>query len=102
MSGETSIIPDERIRSAIFLIRGQKVVLDRDLAGLYGVETFNLNKAVEKEQGALPFRFHVSTNPRRIRKLEIPFWNIKLGRHAKAALCLHRAWGGNALKRSEQ
>jgi hypothetical protein len=32
-------IPVERVEKAIFLIRGQKVMLDRDLAELYGVET---------------------------------------------------------------
>lgn len=57
MSGETSIVPDERIRSAIFLIRGQRVMLDRDLAGLYGVETFNLNKAVKRNKERFPSDF---------------------------------------------
>jgi hypothetical protein len=32
-------IPNERLEKAIFLIRGEKVMLDRDLAELYGVET---------------------------------------------------------------
>jgi len=32
-------IPAERLEKAIFLIRGEKVMLDRDLAELYGVET---------------------------------------------------------------
>jgi hypothetical protein len=32
-------IPDERIISRIFLIRGKKVMVDRDLAKIYGVET---------------------------------------------------------------
>ena len=57
MSGETSIIPDERIRSAIFLIRGKRVMLDRVLAGLYGVETFNLNKAVKRNKERFPSDF---------------------------------------------
>ena len=37
------IVPMERIQQAIYLIRGQKVMLDRDLAVLYGVETRTLN-----------------------------------------------------------
>ena len=57
MSGETPIIPDERIRSTIFLIRGQRVMLDKDLAGLYGVETFNLNKAVKRNKERFPSDF---------------------------------------------
>jgi hypothetical protein len=40
------MIPVERIKQSIVLIRGQKVMLDRDLAKLYGVETRVLNQAV--------------------------------------------------------
>ena len=35
----TSLIPTERIEKAIYLIRGEKVMLDRDLANLYEVST---------------------------------------------------------------
>ncbi len=42
-----NLIPQEVIENKILLIRGRKVMLDRDLAVLYGVETFNLNKAVK-------------------------------------------------------
>ena len=38
MDIDTVAIPDESIISKIFLIRGQKVMIDRDLAELYGVE----------------------------------------------------------------
>lgn len=41
-------IPDELVMNKIYLIRGQKVMLDRDLAELYGVTTVNLNKAVKR------------------------------------------------------
>lgn len=41
-------VPVERIASKIYLIRGQKVMLDRGLAKLYGVETRVLNRAVRK------------------------------------------------------
>jgi hypothetical protein len=39
MVNKKSLIPVDRIEKAILLIRGQKVMLDADLAGLYGVET---------------------------------------------------------------
>lgn len=39
----SDLIPVERIESKIYLIRGQKVMLDRDLAELYGVATSDLN-----------------------------------------------------------
>ena len=38
-------IPVERLEKAILLIRGEKVMLDRDLAELYGVETRTLNQS---------------------------------------------------------
>ena len=41
------LIPDEKIEKAIYLIRGEKVMLDRDLALLYEVETKVLNRAVK-------------------------------------------------------
>ena len=38
------------IENRIFTIRGQKVMIDRDLAELYGVETKKLNQAVKRNQ----------------------------------------------------
>ena len=51
------LVPVERIEHAIVLIRGQKVMLDRDLATLYGVETKNLNKAVRRNFDRFPSDF---------------------------------------------
>jgi hypothetical protein len=51
------IIPIERIEKAILLIRGHKVMLDSDLAELYEVETFNLNKAVKRNRDRFPSDF---------------------------------------------
>src|SRR5262249_55210642 len=47
-------IPSERIEKAILLLRGQKVMLDRDLARLYGVPTGVLNQAVSRNQSRFP------------------------------------------------
>ena len=41
-------VPAEVVKGKIYLIRGQKVLLDKDLAEMYGVETSNLNKAVKR------------------------------------------------------
>ncbi len=46
MNGQTGVIPVERIERAILSIRGEKVMLDNDLAELYGVDTKVLNQAV--------------------------------------------------------
>jgi hypothetical protein len=57
MPRETSIVPVERIEKAILLIRGQRVMLDRDLAALYGVETRVLNQAVRRNIERFPSDF---------------------------------------------
>ena len=48
MAKDNTIIPIERIENRILLIRGQKVMIDRDLAELYGVETKYLNRQVKR------------------------------------------------------
>jgi hypothetical protein len=54
----TSIaIAEDRIVNKIYLIRGKKVMLDRDLAELYGVETRLLNQAVRRNEKGFPDDF---------------------------------------------
>ncbi len=57
-----SLVPAERIESLILLIRGEKVMLDRDLADLYGVTTAALNQAVRRNRSRFPedFMFQLS------------------------------------------
>ncbi|MBI3291278.1 MAG: ORF6N domain-containing protein [Elusimicrobia bacterium] len=52
-----SLIPIDHIERRIYLIRGQKVLVDADLAALYGVQTFNLNKAVRRNRERFPGDF---------------------------------------------
>ena len=58
------MIPLERIENRIYLIRGQKVMLDRDLAELYGVPTKALNQAVRRNAKRFPpdFIFRLNNN----------------------------------------
>ena len=51
------IITDERIEKTILLIRGQKVIIDTDLAELYGVSTKALNQAVTRNEQRFPQDF---------------------------------------------
>jgi hypothetical protein len=51
------IIPIERITRAILLLRGEKVMLDSDLAVLYGVATGQLNRAVKRNRSRFPLDF---------------------------------------------
>ncbi len=64
------IIPQERIENKIFLIRGQKVILDVDLSNLYGVKTFVLNQAVKRNIERFPddFMFRLSKEEANILK----------------------------------
>jgi len=50
-------IPDEIITSKIYLVRDKKVMLDEDLAELYGVETRRLNEQVKRNIGRFPEDF---------------------------------------------
>lgn len=50
-------VPMEVVRGKIYLIRGQKVLLDSDLAEMYGIETKNLNKAVKRNISRFPDDF---------------------------------------------
>jgi hypothetical protein len=51
------IVPEEVIMSKIFIIRDQKVMLDADIAVLYGVTTGNFNKAVQRNLKRFPVDF---------------------------------------------
>jgi hypothetical protein len=57
-------IPDELVMNKIYLVRGQKVMLDRDLAELYQVETRALNQAVRRNFDRFPndFMFQLTKN----------------------------------------
>jgi hypothetical protein len=59
-----SLIPTEAIEQKIFVLRGHRVMLDKDLADLYGVETKVLNQAVKRNLDRFPddFMFQLNTN----------------------------------------
>ncbi len=57
MGYKTESVAPPQIKHAILLIRGQRVMLDRDLAAMYGVTTSNLNKAVKRNLSRFPADF---------------------------------------------
>jgi hypothetical protein len=61
---EHALIPLEVIAGKIFILRGHRVMLDRDLAELYGVETKALNQAVKRNQDRFPedFMFRLTSD----------------------------------------
>jgi hypothetical protein len=63
MKTEMQILPDEVIIHKIYVIRGKKVMTDRDLAVLYGVETRALNQAVRRNVKRFPEDFMFQMTP---------------------------------------
>jgi hypothetical protein len=81
MAAGTSIVPAERIMRSILLIRGEKVILDADIAALYGVATKILVRAMKRNVDRFPsdFMFQLS-------KDEFDNWRSQFGTSS--------SWGG--------
>ena len=72
------------IESLIYEIRGQKVMLDRDLARLYGVETKVLNQAVKRNIKRFPADFMFQMTYDECLRSQIVTLNTKQGPHLKS------------------
>lgn len=71
------VVPSEVIQNKICLVRGHKVMLDRDLAKLYGVTTGNLNKTVKRNRERFPEDFMFQLNPKESDALVFQFGRPK-------------------------
>ncbi|MEK7449992.1 MAG: ORF6N domain-containing protein [Planctomycetota bacterium] len=80
MKNNKSIIPVERIERIILFVRGHKVILDKDLAILYGVTTFNLNKSVKRNLERFPADFMFRLSPEEFKSLIFQIGISKKGR----------------------
>ena len=78
---ENGIIPKEVITDKIYFIRNTKVMLDRDLAVLYGVETKRINEQIKRNAARFPENFMFQLN-------EIEYENLK-SQNATSS------WGGS-------
>jgi hypothetical protein len=99
------LIPLEVIEGKILMMRGHKVLLDRDLARLYGVEPKRLNEQVKRNIKRFPQDFMFQLSKQEFYELlRSQFATLKPGRgqHIKYALCVHRAGCGHAFQRLEQ
>jgi len=83
MQQEAVGIPVERIEKAILLIRSQKVMLDKDLAELYGVETKQLKRAVRRNIKRFPADFMFELKKEEYDSLRRQFGTLKRGEHSK-------------------
>ncbi|MCX5749251.1 MAG: ORF6N domain-containing protein [Candidatus Saganbacteria bacterium] len=82
-SGSKSLVPAEIIENMILLIRGQKVMLDKDLADLYGVETKYLKRAVKRNIFRFPDDFMIRLSIDEQKALRCHFGALERGKHSK-------------------
>ena len=92
--GVKAIIPIESIEAVIHIIRGQKVIIDEDLAALYGVPTKRLNEQVRRNSNRFPEDFAFQ-----LIKEEWDFLKCQFGTSNSSVLRSHFAtsssdWGG--------
>jgi uncharacterized protein YjcR len=76
-------ITAEQIERVIVLIRGHKVMLDRDLAELYGVEVKQLKRQVKRNQDRFPADFMFELSKEEYDALRSQFGALKRGEHSK-------------------
>lgn len=77
------IISSEIIKEKIFIVRGKKVMLDKDLAELYRVETKQLKRAVKRNVSRFPDDFMFELTPEEQQFLRCQGGPLKRGQHSK-------------------
>ena len=80
MSPKHEFVTREQIENLILLIRGLKVMLDTDLAGLYGVSVKRLNEQVRRNLKRFPSDFMIRLNREEFEALRSQFATLKPGR----------------------
>ena len=84
------LVLNQQVAKVIRVIRGEKVLLDFDLAPLYGVTTGNLNKAMRRNRERFPSDFMFQLTAAEAESLDIPIWNSKGPRRSPSSpLCIH-------------
>jgi len=86
MAENTSLIPLERIEGLIYLIRGKRIILDSDLAKIYGVETARLNQQMQRNIERFPDDFVFQLTKEEFEILMLHFATSKLGRGGRRKL----------------
>ena len=79
MGDSKQLVPVEIIENKIYLIRGHKIMLDKDLAQLYGVSTSVLNKAVSRNLDRFPSDFMLQLNQEEFSNLKCHFGTSSWG-----------------------
>lgn len=75
---DTALLPVERTKQSIMILRRQRILLDRDLAMIYGVSTGRLNEAVKRNAARFPEDFMFQLTAEELENLRsqnaIPSW----------------------------
>lgn len=79
----SELLPVERVESKIFFIRGQKVMLDKDLAELYGSETKYLKRQVKRNYKRFPDDFMFQLTRKEYNSLRCQIGTLEKGKHTK-------------------
>ena len=80
MDKQLALVPDSRIARRIVFVRGHKVMLDRDLAALYGVSTKGLNQQIRRNSDRFPSDFMFQLTPEEADSLRSQFVTSNRGR----------------------
>ena len=83
MGGGSELVSIELIQNKIIRIRGEKVIIDRDLADLYDVETKQLKRAVRRNRHRFPSDFMFELTRDEYNALRNQFGTLKRGTHSK-------------------
>jgi phage regulator Rha-like protein len=78
-----NLISQEAIEQKIFMIRGHKVMIDKELARLYGVSTKRLNEQVKRNIKRFPEDFMFQLTWNEVKSLRSHFATLKQGQHIK-------------------
>lgn len=89
----STLIPQETIENRIYLIRGHKVMIDKDLATLYRVETRDLNKAVTRNLDRFPDDFMFQLTVEESKNLMFQFGTSSWGGTRKLPRVFTCIWG---------
>ncbi len=89
----TDLIPVENITNKIHFIRDHKVMLDRDLAELYGVETKQLKRAVRRNIDRFPTDFMFELTNEEYNSLRSQIGTLERGKHSKYSLMVFTEQG---------
>ena len=87
MNKKPVVYDNAPIEQIILLVRGQKVILDRDLASLYGVPTKSLNRAVKRNLDRFPSDFMIQLTAEEAESSRCQIGTLKRGQNIKYLPC---------------